>query len=184
MKLQPLGHTQVQWESKTELDETVELRPGSQIQNNALSPLLFSSGLNPLSQILMIVDPLQMVRDVNLMEQEQGQSNRHLPSPVSSPKTLMVNKLAKGGDRDQEAHAQGVPCPATLGWTSGDQMEAQYWRDVDRWRRSQTINYPSSSAFVGLLATEYAVLRHDTRPGLKCTTSHHLSENSKERPNE
>lgn len=68
MKLQPLGHAQVQQESKTELDETVEIHPGSQIQNNALSPLLFCSGLNPLSQILMIVDPLQMVRDVNLME--------------------------------------------------------------------------------------------------------------------
>lgn len=88
---------------KTELSETVEIHPGGQIQNNALSPLLFCSGLNPLSQILMIVDPLQMVREVNLMEQEQGQRNRHLPSPVPSPKTLMVTKLAKGGDKDQEA---------------------------------------------------------------------------------
>lgn len=110
MKLQPLGHVQVQQKSKTELDETVEIHPGGQIQNNALSPLLFCSWLNPLSQILMTVDPLQMLRDVNLMEQEQGQSNQHLPSPVPSPKTLMVMKLAKG-DKDQGA-GQGVPCPA------------------------------------------------------------------------
>lgn len=82
---------------KTELNETVEIHPGGQIQNNALSPQLFFSGLNPRIQILMIVDP------VNLMEQEQGQRNRHLPSPVPSLKTLMVTKLAKGGDKDQEA---------------------------------------------------------------------------------
>lgn len=103
MKLQPLGHAQFQRESKTEVNETVEIHPGGQIQNTALSPLLFCSGLNPLNQILMIVDPLQMVGEVNLMEQEQGQRNLHISSPVPSPKTLMVTKLAKGGDKDQEA---------------------------------------------------------------------------------
>lgn len=119
MKFQPLGHAQVQRESKKELDETVEIHHGGQIQNNALSPL-FCSGLNPLSQILMIVDPLQIVREGNLME-EQGQSNLYLLSPVPSPKTLMVTKLAKGEDKDQEAphHAQGFPCPAPWGWTPG-----------------------------------------------------------------